>query len=277
VLKIAVIQFGCSDDKEKNIEKALNLWEMAAEKGAKIVCFQELFNTNWFPMEPDTKNLELAEEIPGHTTDIFSKKSKEKGIVTICPLFEKGKNGNYYNSAAIIDNYGKILGTYRKNHLPQIPLWEEKFYFKPGDLGFPVFNTDFAPIGIQMCWDNFFPEGTRIMALKGAKIIFSPTACAFASHEKWEKMISGNAIANQLFIARANRVGSEKKQDFYGKCFCVNPNGELIAGPTALNDGILFADIDLEEMKDVREKWGFFKDRRRTIYGEIVKLDMESP
>ena len=168
------------------------------------------------------------------------------------------------------------MGTYRKTHIPQIPLWEEKLYFKPGNLGFPVFKTDYAKIGIQICWDNFFPEGSRILALKGAEIIFSPTAAAFASHERWEKMICGNAIANSLFIVRANRVGSEKKQDFYGKSFCVDPNGDITAGPTGLNDGILLADIDLNAISTVRNKWGFFRDRREKIYSEIVGLDIEN-
>jgi len=275
LVKIAGIQFSCIKNKEKNIKKAIDLSSMAAEKGAKIICFQELFNTHWFPKDSDTKNFDLAEEITGETIKIFSKKAEELSIVIICPIFEKDINGVYYNSAVVINNNGEILGKYRKAHIPQIPLWEEKFYFKLGDLGFPVFKTDYATIGIQICWDNFFPEGSRILALKGAEIIFSPTAAAFASHERWEKMICGNAIANNLFILRINRVGSEEKQDFYGKSFCVDPNGDLIAGPTGLNDSVLLADINLNMIRDFRDKWGFFRDRREKIYSEIVGVDIE--
>jgi len=272
MVKIAAVQFNCSEDKRKNLAKAVKLWEMAVDKGARIICFQELFHTYWFPRDENERNISLAEPIPGETTGIFSKKSKESNVVTICPLYEKGSNGSYYNSAVVIDNHGEIMGVYRKNHIPQIPLWNEKFYFRPGDKGFPVFKTEYATIGIQVCWDNFFPEGSRILALKGAEIIFAPTACAFASHEKWEKIICGNAIANNLFVVRINRVGSEEKQDFYGKSFCVNPHGEIISGPTGLNDGILIANINLKAVQDVRSQWNFFQDRRRKIYGEIVRL-----
>jgi N-carbamoylputrescine amidase len=272
MVKIAAVQFNCSEDKEKNLAKAVKLWEMAVDKGAKIICFQELFNTSWFPKDENDKNIALAEPIPGETTNIFLKKSKEMNVVTICPLYEKGRNGNYYNSAAVMDHRGEILGVYRKNHIPHIPLWNEKFYFRPGDKGFPIFKTEYATIGIQICWDNFFPEGSRILALKGAEIVFAPTACAFASHEKWEKIICGNAISNNLFVVRINRVGSEEKQDFYGKSFCANPHGEIISGPTGLNDGILIADINLKTVQDVRNQWSFFRDRRRKIYGEIVRL-----
>lgn len=275
MIKIASIQFSCIKNKEKNINKAIDLSSMAAEKGAKILCFQELFNTHWFPKDTDAKNFDLAEEVTGNTVKIFSKKAKEMNVIIICPIFEKDINGAYYNSAVVINNDGEILGKYRKAHIPQLPLWEEKFYFKPGDLGFPVFKTDYATIGIQICWDNFFPEGSRILALKGAEIIFSPTAAAFASHERWEKMISGNAIANNLFILRINRVGSEEKQDFYGKSFCVDPNGDLIAGPTGLNDSILLADINLDTIRVFRDKWGFFRDRREKIYSEILGVNIE--
>ncbi len=160
--------------KKKNLEKAEHLALIAAEQGAKIICFQELFPTHWFPMDINAINFQLAESIPGPTTETFSNLALKNEVVIILPMFEKDDRGLYFNSAAVIDADGRILGKYRKIHVPQIPLWEEKAYFQPGDLGFPVFSTRYARVGIQICWDNFFPEGARILALKGAQIIWRP-------------------------------------------------------------------------------------------------------
>lgn len=268
MIKLAGIQTSCSEEKERNIEKAVKLTQIAIEKGAQIICFQELFTTHWFPREMDQRYFSLAEKIDGFTITRMQKLAEAYEVVLICPIFEIEED-SFYNSAIVIDADGEILGSYRKIHVPQIPLWEERYYFSPGNHGFPVFNTKFAPIGVQICWDNFFPEGSRILALKGAKIIFSPTAAAFASQRKWETVISSNAITNGVYIFRVNRVGSEEKQDFYGRSFCISPEGELLDKPTGMKDSIALIEIDLKNIDKARKEWPFFKDRRPEIYPEI--------
>ncbi|MGQ9509997.1 MAG: nitrilase-related carbon-nitrogen hydrolase [Thermodesulfobacteriota bacterium] len=269
MIKLAGIQISCSEEKSRNIEKAVKFAQIAIEKGAKMICFQELFNTHWFPREMNLRHFSLAEGIEGPTIRVMQELARKKDVVFICPIFER-EGETYYNSAAVIDAGGEILGIYRKIHVPQIPLWEEKYYFSPGNLGFPVFKTRFATIGVQICWDNFFPEGSRILTLKGAQIIFSPTAAAFASQEKWRTVISGNAMANGVFILRVNRVGSEEKQDFYGRSFCVSPEGELLDRPAGMKEGILLVEIDLKEIERVRKEWTFLRDRRPEVYSEII-------
>jgi len=243
--------------------------KIAIEKGAHIICFQELFTTHWFPREMDKRYFSLAEKVDGLTIGTMRKLAKEYGVVLICPIFEMEAD-SFYNSAIVIDADGEILGSYRKIHVPQIPLWEERYYFSSGNHGFPVFKTKFAPIGIQICWDNFFPEGSRILALKGAKILFSPTAAAFASQRKWETVISSNAIANGVYIFRVNRVGSEEKQDFYGRSFCLSPEGELLDKPTGMKDSIALIEVDLKNIDKTRKEWPFFRDRRPDSYKEIL-------
>ncbi len=269
-MKLAGIQIFCGEDKEKNLEKAIKFAQIASEKGAQIICFQELFTTHWFPKEMDRSHFSLAEKIDGPSMRRMQKLAKETEVVLVCPMFEKEGESSFYNSAVVIDAGGEILGSYRKIHIPQIPLWEEKYYFSPGNLGFPIFETRFAVIGVQICWDNFFPEGSRILALKGAQIIFSPTAAAFASQKKWETVISGNAISNGVYLFRVNRVGSEERQDFYGRSFCMSPEGELLDEPTGMKEGIALIDIDLRRIDKVRKEWPFFKDRRPESYKEII-------
>ncbi len=270
IVKIAGIQISCSENKEKNIEKAIQFSQVAIERGANIICFQELFTTHWFPKEMNKEHFQLAEENNGPSIIRMKELSKKNGVVFVCPIFER-EGEKFYNSAIVIDAGGENLGIYRKIHVPQIPLWEERYYFSTGNLGFPVFKTKFATIGVQICWDNFFPEGSRILALKGAEIIFSPTAAAFASQKRWETMISGNAIANGVYIFRINRVGSEEKQDFYGRSFCVSPEGEMMDKPTGMKEGIALIDIDLKYVDSVRREWPFFKDRKPEAYKEIIE------
>ena len=269
-MKLAGIQISCHEEKERNITKATKFAQIAAEKGAQIICFQELFTNPWFPREMDKKHFSFAEMVDGPSIKPMQELARRYNVVLICPIFEKGEDA-FYNSAVVIDAGGEILGSYRKAHIPQIPLWEEKFYFLPGNLGFPVFQTKFSIIGVQICWDNFFPEGSRILALKGAQIIFSPTAAAFASQEKWETVISSNAISNGVYIFRVNRVGSEEKQDFYGRSFCVSPEGELLDKPTGMKEGIALIEINLKHIEEVRKEWPFFKDRRPEIYEDILQ------
>ncbi|MDI7258300.1 MAG: nitrilase-related carbon-nitrogen hydrolase [Thermodesulfobacteriota bacterium] len=268
MIKLAGIQISCGEEKERNVEKAVNFAQIAIERGANIICFQELFTTRWFPKEMNKSHFSLAEGIDGATILRMQKLAKEYGVALVCPIFEKEEK-TFYNSAVIIDAGGAILGSYRKVHVPQIPLWEEKYYFSPGNLGFPVFKTKFAVIGVQICWDNFFPEGSRILSLKGAQIIFSPTAAAFASQEKWRTVISSNATTNGVYIFRVNRVGSEEKQDFYGRSFCISPEGELMDKPTGMKEGIAFIDVDPKNIDSVRKEWPFLRDRRPNIYNEI--------
>jgi len=246
--------------------------QVAAEKGAQIICFQELFNTHWFPKDIDEENLLLAEDLDGFTLRAMKALAKETGVALICPFFERDGDKNF-NTAAVIDQEGRILDTYRKIHVPQIPLWEERTYFAPGDKGFPVFDLGLAKVGIQICWDNFFPEGTRALALQGAQIVFAPTAAAFASQQRWLKVMAGNAIVNGIFVLRVNRVGSEPKQDFYGMSFCLSPEGELVDEPTGLQEGILLVEVALEEVSRVRKEWPFLKDRRPEVYAPLAERE----
>jgi N-carbamoylputrescine amidase len=274
-MKLAGIQIWCREEKERNLEKAVKFAQIAIENGAQLICFQELFSTHWFPREMSGKHFSLAEDMEGPTITEMRKVAKS-GAVLVCPIFERSREGTFYNSAVVIDAGGEILGSYRKVHVPQIPLWEEKYYFSPGNLGFPVFQTRFAVIGVQICWDNFFPEGSRILALKGAQIIFSPTAAAFASQKRWETVISGNAITSNVFIFRVNRVGSEERQDFYGRSFCVSPEGVLLDQPTGIKEGIALIEVDLKDVSKMRKDWPFFKDRRPDVYKEIISDDFQN-
>lgn len=268
-MKIAGIQFSCLKDKDKNVEKACKMMDMAIEQGARIICFQELFNLYWFPRGRDEKAFELAEALSGPTVTLMSKKAKESDCVVLLPFFEK-KDDLYYNSCAVIDRDGATAGLYRKIHIPDIPLWEEKFYFSPGDCGFPVFTTGHARIGVQLSWDNLYPEGSRILALKGADVLFAPTACAFKSQQIWQTVIASNAITNGVFTMRVNRVGSEEKLDFYGMSFAVNPEGEILGGPTGRGDSILLTDIDLDHLAEIRREWPIMKERRPDLYKEVL-------
>ncbi len=267
-MKIAGIQMGCGKNKERNLKKALDLLAIAIEKEARIICFPENFQTFWFPFEANPAHFGLAETADGHTISSIREFTEKEDAVVICPIFEKDGDG-HYNTAFVLHK-GDIIGRYRKLHIPSLPLWQEKFYFKPGDLGYPVFSTPYGRIGVQICWDNFFPEGVRILALKGAEMVFAPTACAFASQSKWERAISANAQVNGIFVVRVNRVGREEKQHFYGKTFCVAPDGELICEPSGMNEGVVLFDVDLKQIEDVRKEWSFLNERREDIYREIL-------
>jgi N-carbamoylputrescine amidase len=268
-MKIAGIQFSCATDKGKNAEKALKMAEMAIEAGARILCFQELFNLPWFPNGRDEKAFAFADSIDSPVVQLMRKKAEEAAVVIVLPIFEQDDD-KYFNSGVVIDADGTIKGTYRKLHVPDIPLWEEKFYFSTGDRGLPVFETKYAKVGVQISWDNLFPEATRILALKGAELVLAPTACAFKSQHIWQTVITGNAITNSIFVMRVNRVGSEETQDFYGMSFCANPEGELIGGPTGRQDGILIADANLESLEEMRREWPILKERRPDLYSEIL-------
>jgi N-carbamoylputrescine amidase len=268
-MKIAGIQFSCSEDRGKNTDKALKMMDVAVEQSASIVCFQELFNLPWFPRNRDEAAFRFAEGIDGGTIDAFRNKAQQSGCAVVLPFFEK-HGDRYYNSCAVIDGDGALSGVYRKVHLPDIPLWEEKYYFSPGGEGFPVFQTRYGRIGIQVSWDNLFPEVARILALKGADMIFAPTACAFKSQHIWQTVIASAAITNSLYVMRVNRTGSEENLDFYGMSFVADPEGEVIGGPTGTGDGVLLAEIDTERVAETRREWPIMKERRPDLYGEVV-------
>jgi N-carbamoylputrescine amidase len=268
-MKVAGVQFACSGDKEKNTEKACKMMDMAVKEGAKIVCFQELFNLCWFPRARLQSAFQLAEEITGPTVGRMRKKAGESSVVVVLPFFERA-DGAYYNSAAVIDADGRVAGVYRAIHVPDIPLWEEKFYFSAGNLGFPVFHTEHGRIGVQISWDNLFPEGSRILALKGADIVLAPTACAFKSQHIWQTVITANAIANGFFVMRVNRVGSEESHDFYGMSFSASPEGEIASGPTGSSDGIMLADVDRDKLAEIRREWPIMRERRPDLYAEML-------
>jgi N-carbamoylputrescine amidase len=267
-MKIAGIQFACSKDKDKNVNTAAKLLSVALSEKAKIICFQELFNRYWFPRDRDEAAFELAEDADGETVRFFKSQLKGTDAVIILPIFEKAED-SYYNSAVVIEG-DRTLGIYRKLNVTDIPLWEEKFYFTQGNTGLPVFDTSHGTFGIQMSWDNFFQQGTRILTLKGADIVFAPTSCAFKSQHIWQTVISSNAITNGVYVMRVNRAGSEETQDFYGMSFCVNPEGELIGGPTGRADTVLLADVDIDRLKLIRREWPILKEIKPGLYGEIL-------
>ncbi|MBI5560045.1 MAG: hypothetical protein HY883_02080 [Deltaproteobacteria bacterium] len=270
-VKAAGIQLAPSFNRRETLLRTEHLIRLAVEKGAKLVCLPQLFALRWFPSKIDNEGFSLAEPEDGPTVTFLRELAQKEGAVVIAPVFEKD-GGDYFNTAFVVGDDGGIIGRYRKMHVPQIPLWEEKTYFKPGDLGFPVFKTRFGTIGVQLCWDVFFPEGMRILALKGAEIVFAPTASAFShSHLKWERAIAASAHANGLFIFRVNRVGVEGRQEFYGRSFCVGPDGEYIVKPAGPSEGIILAEMDLAGINAVRNVWVFLKDRRPDNYKEIAE------
>lgn len=268
--KVAGIQMACSEDTGKNLRKSTEMVEVALEKGAKVVVFQQLYHLPWFPADKDEARFALAEGVDGPAVTEARRLAKQGEAVVVCPVFEKTPEGEYYNTAYVIDTDGEIAGKYRKVHVPDIPLWQEKFYFKVGDTGFPVIKTAYGNIGVQLCWDVFFPEGFRALALKGADMIVAPTAAAFASAQRWERMLTSAAIANGVYVFRVNRVGGDERQRFYGKSFMVNPFGELTIEPTGKSDAVVFADVDTDEIEEARRVWGFIGDRRPEFYGDIL-------
>ena len=267
-MRIAGIQMGAGPDVEKNIGRAAELAEVAAEKGAVVIGFPELCLTPWFPREEDPVHFALAREAASGIFEPVLRSSLKRQTVIILPFFE-ASGGAYYNSAAVIDR-GKVLGMYRKVHLPAIPLYREQFYFTPGDTHFPVFETSRGRIGVQICWDNLFPEGTRILALKGAEIVFAPTAASQERHGHWERAVSANAFANNLFVFRVNRVGHEDGISFYGRSFCADPWGELVSGLAGGREAVVLADISLADREAANETWGFLRQRRPQEYGDLL-------
>ncbi len=278
-VRVALIQMSCMENKSRNVEKAVRLIKKAAAKGVKIVALQELFNTLYFCQTENTTFFDLAEKVPGPTTDVLSKVAKQTRTVIVVPLFEKAASGVYFNTAAVIDADGKYLGKYRKMHIPDDPGFYEKFYFVPGDLGFKVFKTKYADIGVLICWDQWFPEAARLTALQGAEILFYPTAIGWKTgrpeeaksyHNAWETIQRSHAIANGVYVASTNRVGKEGDFKFWGGSFIADPFGGLVAGPADASETILLADCDLSAIEQTRREWPFLRDRRIDSYPGIL-------
>lgn len=265
------------DIKEANIIKHENMVRKAGEMGSQIVCLQELFTAPYFAAEQKMKWYGLAEHVPGPTTERFAKLAKEYNMVLILPIYEKSQKGIYYNTAAVIDADGTYLGKYRKNHIPHaLPGFWEKFYFTPGNLGYPVFDTKYAKIGVYICYDRHFPEGARALALNGAEIIFNPSATIAGFREHlWKIEQPAHAIANGVFFAASNRVGEEspwKTGNFFGTSYFCNPFGEIMVEGTKDQEEIVTADLDLDTITSARDSWQFFRDRRPETYESLIKL-----
>ena len=262
--------------KQAMIDKHLPLIDDAGAAGVQILCLQEIFCGPYFCAEQDTKWYQTAETIPGPTTELMAEYAKKYQMVIVVPIYEEAISGVYYNTAAVIDADGTYLGKFRKIHIPHTwPGFWEKFYFKPGNLGFPVFNTAYAKIGIYICYDRHFPECARVLALNGAEILFNPSATTTGkSQYLWELEQPAQAVANGVFIGANNRVGIEKPWEFgefYGSSYFVNPKGELLVQGSADQDEVVIADLDLEEIRMVRDGWQFFRDRRPEMYTEICQ------
>jgi beta-ureidopropionase len=263
--------------KQANIDKNLGFIDQAASQGVQIICMQEVFTTPYFCAEQEPRWYEAVEKIPdGPTVKLFQEVARKHGMVVIVPIYEEEITGVYYNTAAVIDADGKYLGKYRKNHIPHTkPGFWEKYYFKPGNLGYPTFETAFARIGVYICYDRHFPEGARALGLNGAEIVFNPSATvAGLSEYLWELEQPAHAVANGYFIGAINRVGHEQPWDigeFYGKSYFCNPRGKIIAQASRDSDELVVADLDLDQIREVRNVWQFFRDRRPETYDGLVK------
>ena len=282
--KIALLQMKMSSDPKKNTQNAINKIKAAAKKGAKVICLPELFLTKYFCQVESHKNFSLAEKIPGPTSYLFSTLAKDLKVILIISLFEKKTSGLYHNSSIVINEKGKLLGKYRKMHIPDDPQFYEKFYFTPGDLGFKSFKTSKGNLGTLICWDQWFPEAARLTALKGAEIIFYPTAIGWHPREKkrfgksqlesWLSIQRSHAIANGIYVAAINRVGTEKqgnkKIEFWGNSVIFDPSGNIIKKAN-LKENILICEIDFKKVETYRQHWPFFRDRRIDYYKGLLK------
>lgn len=283
-VRIALIQMSCGADPAKNLAKAAAQVRVAAAEGARIIALQELFNTRYFCQTQATKNFDLAQNIPGDVTDVMTELAAETRTVIVAPFFEKEAKGVYYNSAVVIDADGAVLGKYRKMHIPDDPGFNEKFYFSPGDLGFKVFETRYAKISVLICWDQWFPEAARLSALEGAEILFYPTAIGWkpakpketkSYHSAWETVQRSHAIANGVFVASVNRVGTEGKLRFWGSSFIADPFGAVLYRASSAKEETLIEDCDLSLVEQTRREWPFLRDRRIDSYSGLSSRSLK--
>lgn len=288
-----LVQTACSPSPGENLQRAAARVEEAAQRGAEVICLPELFRSQYFCQREDAALFDLAEPVPGPTTETLGKVAQARGVVIVAPLFERRAPGVYHNSAAVIDASGEVVGLYRKMHIPDDPAYYEKFYFTPGDLGFRAFDTRVGRIATLICWDQWYPEGARLAALQGPSILFYPTAIGWHPAEKeqfgaaqrdaWRTIQRGHAIANGVYVAAVNRVGFENPAvagaglEFWGSSFISDPFGVVLAEASADREEILLAEIDLGRIEDVRRNWPFLRDRRVDAYAGITNrfLDEE--
>ncbi len=282
---VGLVQMRCSLDPAENLDRALQGIHRAARQGAQIICTQELFRSQYFCQRQDPTLFDLAEPIPGPSTERLARAARETGTVIIGSLFEQRSPGLYHNTAVVLDADGQLLGLYRKMHIPDDPLYFEKYYFTPGDLGFRVFETRFARIGVLICWDQWFPEGARLTALQGAEVLFYPTAIGWHPAEKeqwgeaqrdaWVTIQRSHAIANGVYVAAVNRVGHEGAADgglqFWGTSFVSDPFGRFLAQGSTDREEVLIANCDRARLLDTRRNWPFFRDRRIDSYADITR------
>ena len=289
---IGIVQMSCTPDPEENMERAITHVRDAAKQGAELICLPELFQTEYFCQREDTALFALAEPIPGPATRRLGDLARELKITLIASLFERRAPGLYHNTAAILDRDGALLGIYRKMHIPDDPLYYEKYYFTPGDLGFKAFEADFGKFGTLVCWDQWYPEGARLTAAQGANVLFYPTAIGWhpdekaqygeAQYDAWRTIQRAHAIANGVYVAAVNRVGFEagnirgneatgKGLEFWGGSFIADPFGQVLAQAPNDKEAVLLADIDLHRIEDVRRNWPFWRDRRIDAYGPITE------
>jgi N-carbamoylputrescine amidase len=284
-LTIGLLQRKCAADAAANLARTVEAIREAARRGAQIVCLEELFRSQYFCREENAERFDLAEAIPGPTTEALGKLARELGVVIVASIFERRAAGLYHNTAAVLDADGTLLGLYRKMHIPDDPLYYEKFYFTPGDLGFPNFNTRYGRIGALVCWDQWYPEGARLSSLSGANILFYPTAIGWHPAEKeqfgaaqldaWRTIQRSHAIANGIFVAAVNRVGfegpPESGLEFWGSSFVADPFGQIIADASASKEETLVVECDLRRIEEVRRNWPFLRDRRTDAYAPLLE------
>ncbi len=281
MVQIAVVQMSCVQDQQQNLAKALSQIAQAAGSGAQIICLQELFHGLYPCQAEDHRQFDEATPIPGPITEALSKTAAEHEVVIVSSLFERRAAGLYHNTAVVFDADGSTAGIYRKMHIPDDPLYYEKFYFTPGDLGFKSFATRFGRVGVCVCWDQWFPEAARLTALAGAEVIFYPTAIGWLPEEKeefgasqtsaWETMMRSHAIANGVFVAAANRTGVEASLEFWGRSFICAPTGEMLSQGGENEEKIVTADCNFQQIDVVRTHWPFLRDRRIDAYGDLNK------
>jgi N-carbamoylputrescine amidase len=282
---LGLIQMACAAEPARNLDKAIGRIGEAAQRGAQIVCLQELFRSQYFCQRQDPALFDLAEPIPGPTTERLAQAARQAGVVLVASLFERRLPGIHHNTAVVFDADGTILGLYRKMHIPDDPLFFEKYYFTPGDLGFRTFDTRFGRIGVLICWDQWFPEAARLTALQGAEVLLYPTAIGWhpaekaqfgtSQHEAWELIQRSHAVANGVFVAAVNRVGLEKLTgeglEFWGGSFVCDPFGNMLRKAAHDREEILVIPCDRRRIEDVRRNWPFLRDRRIDAYGGLTK------
>jgi N-carbamoylputrescine amidase len=292
-ITVAAVQMRMSRDPRENLAAAVTRVLEAAQQGAQLVCLPELFGSQYFCQTEDSTNFDLAESIPGPTTEEMSRVARQTGVVLVVPLFERRAAGVYHNSAVIVERDGSIAGMYRKMHIPDDPSYYEKFYFAPGDLGFRAFDTSVGRVGVLICWDQWYPEGARLTALQGAEILFYPTAIGWlpadkgpygdAQRDAWRTIQRSHAIANGVFVTSVNRVGHETPHenapgiDFWGSSFVCDPMGAVLQEAAVDQEQIILAEVDLGRVEAIRRDWPFLRDRRIDAYSGINQRYIDSP